>query len=227
MVVDGNNVSVSSSASYMILSNIGSVDISTSGIKRYFTPEGGANFDSATTEINVTISGDVLTISSVGGTPVDLSLSGLEWYALPDENGVYKLATSPNADNGEVYYLNSINQIYGVANIQVNNTGFLSFVGAVGTLADGTKVNMVSDPVVDDRYIDIVTISKFNGYHLDPEFLTNSNGSLIVPYYILIPTEVSAHTDSNISVLSLINVIPLMVLVAIVGTAGALIRTRY
>lgn len=227
MYVDDTAVTVGAYNSYMTISNVIAVNVSRSGAIGYNTVETplGA-FDESVTLVTVTIEGSTITLTADGTNPINVVKTGVEWYALPDSDGVYKLTQQASATSGKVYNLNSIDQIYGAMNVTTNSLGWVTFAGNVAYLPDGTKESMFWDYEKDDRYVDLYVGSAYNGYYLNPDYLTNADSSVIAPYFMLIPTEISVHTDQQSSILSIVNMIPVMVLLAIVVAAIGIIRFR-
>lgn len=228
MYVDGTVVTVGAYNSYMVISNVISVNISRTGAIGYNTVETpGGVFDESVTLVTVTIEGSTISLTTEGTSPINVVKTGVEWYALPDSDGVYKLTQQPASTSDRVYYLNSIDQIYGAMTVSTNSLGWVAFAGNMAYLPDGTKETMIWDYEKDDRYVDLYVGSAYNGYYLNPDYLTNVDSSVIAPYFMLIPTEVSAHTEQQSSVLSLINAIPLLIFAAIIVVVAASIRSRY
>lgn len=223
MIVDDNmSVVVGPYNSYMVISDKIAVFVNRQTTISYMAvPNINQNFAEDVTKITVNINGSSITLTTDGAVPVNVTVSDVSWYALPDNNGTYKLAQQPNSDDGRVYYLNSLNQIYALININTNNTGVVSISDGIATLPNGTKVNMFSDAVDDERYTDLISISRYKGFYLDTEYLVNSDSSSIAPYFMLVPTKVIVHTHEQASIQAMFSVLP------IIGVAGLVIAGVY
>lgn len=223
--VDGEPVEVGAYGSYMIVSDKLLVSVSLDGIPFYFAqPNLDVQLNEDVTSFEITINGDSVTFVTNGNTPVNLQVSGVTWYALPDNDGTHKLHQQVGTGTLSI---NSIDQLYGAAVVTTDNLGFISFVGDKAVLNDGSIVDMQINATKDDKYVDLYTIPYVKGYYLDPEYLRNADDSPISPYFFLAPDEISVHTAEQNSLLSLVNVIPVLILLAILVSAIGIFRSRF
>ena len=144
------------------------------------------------------------------------TITPIEWLFFPDGEGNYK--NYRNNDPTKTHYVNSIEDIYFCGRISTNEIGLFSGHGGSCTLWD-----MADDPSYDMTY----TIERVQGYTDLYEFApssyavsteagTNPDLTPFVPFWMMVPVEITAHTDVNSSIIGLLGAIPVVVIAAII-----------
>jgi len=211
LTVDGSAIAISAYHNNLLLSDQGSIrfDKETGTSVMYI---GSMPTVTLTGLVTATIASGVITV--VCGED-SYTITPIEWLFVPDDDGNYKMLQ--NTDPTRKLYVNSIDDIYFCDRINTEGIGLYSGHGGSCTFWD-----VVDDPSYDMTY----TIERVQGYTDLYEFIpssyavsteagTNSNMSPFVPFRIMVPIEITAHTDVNSSIIGLLGAIPVVVIAAI------------
>jgi len=211
LTVDGSAITVSPYNNTMFVSDQGGIRFSkeTGTSKMYI---GDITVVTLTGPVTATIASGMITVTC----GVDsYTITPIEWLFIPDGDGNYK--AFENSVPTKKLYVNSIDDIYFCVYIDTMSIGLTSGHGGSCTLWD-----VADDPSYDMTY----TIERVQGYtdlyELTPssyavstEAGTNPDLTPITPYWLMIPVEITAHTDVNSSIIGLLGAIPVVVIAAI------------
>ena len=211
LTVDGSILPVGDSSNSLFVSDQGSVVFNrASGTPSMYI--GGMTLVILTGTITATIASGVITV--VCGED-SYTITPIEWLFLPDVDGNYKNYRNDNPT--KTLYVNSIDDIYFCGSISTQSIGLFSGHGGSCTLWD-----VADDPSYDMTY----TIERVQGYTDLFEFVpssyavsteagTNPDLTPFTPYWLMVPVEITAHTDVNSSIIGLLGAIPVVVIAAI------------
>lgn len=218
ITIDGKDLSISTYGGNVIWSSAGYLLASTdSSLTNYLygylvNSTGAINGVETTTKIVVNVVNDDITIT-FEGTGTTYNLNDCDWIAYPSEKGTHKLTSSSRTSP---IYINSIDDVLGTFYVNTQTYGLVSFIGENGTRVNGDAVNMVINAVKDDTYRDLYVLNDGASIYLDPAIITNSNGTNVVPYFYLVPYEVTTETENGHIINVLFNVIPIISIMGLV-----------
>jgi len=229
LTVDGSAMAVSPYNNTLFVSDQGSVRFSRdSGTSEYI---GSQAIVTLTGPVTATIASGVITV--VCGED-SYTITPTEWLFIPDSEGNYKIYQNNNPT--KTLYVNSIDDIY--------FCGWIGMRGSISTQPIGqysghggscTLWDVADDPSYDMTY----TIERVQGYTDLYEFTpssyavsteagTNPDQTPFVPYRLMVPLEITAHTDVGSSIIGLLGAIPVVVIAAILiyAVRPVLLRDR-
>lgn len=196
------------------------VDAASSTIRMFLTGE-TEHVNTNVVPFKVTITNGNVVVSD--SDTVNYSFTPEEWLFIPDNEGDYELVQS----NYTGLYVNSINDLYFATIIETNDLGFAWGSNGKATFYDSDltfdMVFTASEKV--SPYTDLYRIDMAN-YQFSTDAGTNADGSGFCPYMVMIPVSVDAHTESNIVVTALLNVLPIIVIVALISVGIYLFMGR-
>jgi len=212
LTVDGSAIYVSAWANTIFVSDQGKLGFS----KQSETSDlymGEGTVVTLTGPVTATIVSGVITVTC----GVDsYTITPIEWLFVPDEDGNYKNYhyVSPT----ETIYVNSIDDVYFCQVILFQSIGLYSGHGGSCTFWD-----VADDPSYDMTY----TIEKVQGftdlyefvlssYAVSTEAGTNPDLTPFSPFFLMLPVEITAHTDVNSSIIGLLGAIPVVIIAAII-----------
>jgi len=211
LTVDGSAITVSMYNNTMFVSDQGSVRFNKAdGTSAMHI--GGMTTVTLTGPVTATIASGVITVTC----GVDsYTITPIEWLFVPDGDGNYK--NFQNNDPIKKFYVNGIDDIYFCGVISTQSIGLFSGHGGSCTLWD-----VADDPSYDMTY----TIERVQGYTDLYEFTpssyavsteagTNTDLTPFAPYWLMVPIEITAHTDVNSSIIGLLGALPVVVIAAI------------
>lgn len=232
--VNGESVSVSNGPrAILVAENVTIYQNYSDGIAITGVDSDGAIIGYGTWEnISITINGDMMTYtSSVNDINVTKEVVN-EWAFYRYNVGNYRMLDYIAAP--ATVYVNDLNQVYG--SNYINTTGeFFTFNGT------DVKIYKTSDTVTSMRETtaSVTTTDVMNNvqsFVVDPsrevsssfKFVTDNNGTPydVFPFYFIVPTEVYGQTESNIAVAGILTVLPLLIVVAVLGSF-VYYRSRY
>jgi len=211
LTVDGSSTTVTAYNNTLFVSDQGCIFFSKAdGTSTLYI--GGMATVTLTGPVTATIASGVITVAC----GVDsYTITPIEWLFIPDVDGNYKNYRNVYPEN--TLYVNSIDDIYFCGRITTQSIGLISGHGGSCTLWD-----VADDPSYDMTY----TIERVQGYTDLFEFIpssyavsteagTNPDLTPFTPYHIMMPLEITAHTDVNSSIIGLLGAIPVVVIAAI------------
>ncbi|MDY0413044.1 hypothetical protein [Methanothrix soehngenii] len=211
LTVDGSAITVSQWSNTLFVSDQGRIGFSkASGTSELYI--GGMAAVILTGPVTATIASGVITVTC----GVDsYTITPIEWLFVPDNEGNYK--NYANNDATKTLYVNGIDDIYFCGLISSQSIGLFGGHGGSCTLWD-----VADDPSYDMTY----TIERVQGYTDLYEFVpssyavsteagTNPDLTPFSPYWLMVPLEITAHTDVNSSIIGLLGAIPVVVIAAI------------
>ncbi|MDY0413192.1 hypothetical protein [Methanothrix soehngenii] len=219
LTVDGSALNVGNYGNTMFVSDQGSVRFSKAdGTSTMYI--GGMTAVTLTGPVTATIASGVITVACGEDS---YTITPIEWLFIPDEQGNHKSYhyISPT----ETIYVNSIDDIYFcMLWTDAQSTGLFSGHGGSCTLWD-----VADDPSYDMTY----TIERVQGYTdlyelvLSSYAVSTDDLTTFAPYYLMVPVEITAHTDVNSSIIGLLEVIPVLVIAGIIAyVAGTVLMGR-
>jgi hypothetical protein len=206
LTVDGSAITVGSGQNVLFVSDQGRVGFNKSAGNSYMTIGGMSGPVILTGPVTATIASGVITVTC----GVDsYTIAPKEWLFIPDGEGNYK--DYRNNDPTRTFYLNGIDDIYFCETISSPSIGLVSGHGGSYTLWD-----VADDPSYDMTY----TIERVQGYTDLFEFVPSSyvmsiEAGTISPLDLMVPVEITAHTDVNSSIIGLLGALPVVVIAAI------------
>lgn len=214
LTVDGSAIPISPFDNTLFVSDQGSVRFGRSqGTSVMYIEGQNAAQVILTGTVTATIASGVITVAC----GVDsYTITPIEWLFVPDEAGNYK--NYPNNQPTKTLYVNSIDDIYFCGMIGTTSIGLFSGNGGLCTFWE-----VADDPSYDMTY----TIERVQGYTDLYEFVpssyavsteagTNSDLTPFSPYWLMVPVEITAHTDVNSSIIGLLGAIPVVIIAAII-----------
>lgn len=214
LTVDGTAISIGAYANTIFVSDHGSVRFSRESGTSYMVIEGQNGVDVPLTgPVTVTIASGIITVTC----GVDsYTITPIEWLFVPDNAGNYK--NYQNNQPTKTFYVNSIDDIYFCYKRPDPSIGLYSGHGGSCTFWD-----MADDPSYDMTY----TIERVQGYTDLYEFVpssyavsteagTNPDLPSFSPSWLMVPVEITAHTDVNSSIIGLLGAIPVVIIAAII-----------
>ena len=223
LTVDGSAITVSQWDNTLFVSDQGSIRFSRdTGTSEYI---GGQTVVTLTGPVTATIASGMITVTC----GVDsYTITPIEWLFIPDGDGNYKALE--NSVPTKKLYVNGIDDIYFCGYINTMSIGLYSGNGGSCTLWD-----VADDPSYDMTY----TIERVQGYTDLYEFTpssyavsteagTNPDQTPFVPYRLMVPLEITAHTDVGSSIIGLLGALPVLVIAAILiyAVRPVLLRDR-
>ena len=208
LTVDGSAMTVGWYNNTLFVSDQGSVrfnmEYQTSNTSYMYI--GGQAVVTLTGPVTATIASGVITIAC----GVDsYTITPIEWLFIPDGDGNYK--NYQNNDPIKTLYVNSIDDIYFCGGIQ--SMGLFSGHGGSCTLWD-----VEDDPSYDMTYT-IERVQRYTDlYELTPSsYAVSIEAGTFSPGWLMVPIEITAHTDVNSSIIGLLGAIPVVVIVGIIA----------
>jgi hypothetical protein len=211
LTVDGSAMTVTPSDNTLFVSDKGSVRFDKADGFSVMNTEGGVEV-TLMGPVTATIASGVITITC----GVDsYTITPIEWLFVPDSDGNFK--NYRNNDPIKTLYVNGIDDIYFCGSIVTQSIGLFSGHGGSCTLWE-----VADDPSYDMTY----TIERVQGYTDLYEFVpssyavsteagTNPDLTPFSPYWLMVPVEITAHTDVNSSIIGLLGAIPVVIIAAI------------
>ena len=216
-IVNEETIPIGQYNSFLVLSDVCLVQVGLADGNNRVAGVGDTSItiiDNTYTSVNVIVTGSTISVKVNGTNPIEKTYTNAKWIAYADNDGNYKLMNRGNGGGTDTVYVNDISQIYGATTISVNNLGWASFKGDTLTVGDTTyKMSLTSQST---SYTDVISFINGDGYHVDPNEFTNTNGSLVVPYYFLIPDKIIGHTEQQAVISALFNVVPLVAIAGLV-----------
>lgn len=206
----------------MLMSDKGFVRIDASGqIVRLFLAGQTTYLTTASLPVKVTISNGVVNVKD--SSTIDYTFTPEEWMFIPDNVGNYELVLNTATD----IYVNSINDLYFATIIDTNELGFAWGSNGKATFYD---TNLTFDMTFTtsekvNPFVDLYRIDMAN-YQFSTDAGTNADGSGFCPYMVMVPVSVDAHTESNVVVTALLNVLPIITIISIVAAGIYLFMGR-
>lgn len=160
-----------------------------------------------------------LTISIANGTitvtdsaDYTTTVTPTEWLFIPDEDGAWE--TVLHSSNG--IYVNDLNQVYFSTIISTDNIGFMSGHDGIATTYNGVDYSWsFTNMEKVNGYVDLYRIN-MSDFRFGDGMPNNADESPIIPYQVIVPRSVDAHTNTNVVVTSLFNVLPLVAITGLV-----------
>ena len=220
LTVDGSSLPLGWQNNTLFVSDQGSVRFNkdqTSNTSYMYI--GGGGVVTLTGPVTATIASGVITVTC----GVDsYTITPIEWLFIPDSEGNYK--NFRTNDPTKTLYVNSIDDIYFCGTTGAESIGLISGHGGSCTLWD-----VADDPSYDMTY----TIERVQGYTdlyelvLSSYAVSTDDLTTFAPYYLMVPVEITAHTDVNSSIIGLLEVIPVLVIAGIIAyVAGTVLMGR-
>lgn len=211
LTVDGSAITVMSYNNVLFVSDQGKVGFNKNSGTSFLHIEGQTSV-TLTGPVTATIASGVITVTC----GVDsYTITPKEWLFFPDDDGNFK--NYHNNNPTKTLYVNSIDDVYFCTLVGTPSIGLSSGHGGSCTLWD-----VADDPSYDMTY----TIERVQGYTdlyeftpssyaLPTEAGVNEDLTPITPATMMIPVEITAHTDVNSSIIGLLGAIPVVVIAAI------------
>lgn len=211
-----SGVIVSDKGSVLFTSNITGINIR--------TPSDTASTDGqniAASSCTVEITGNDATITYVDSSDqtVTVNFTDMSWVAFADSEGNYRQLQKTSEKE---IYLNDQSHLFGTSWVTASSLGYWAFNNL-----DSNLGSMVLNKDNNDNYTDLYNFDNATDYYLDPSIAVNADGSMIVPYFIWVPINVSTHTVADQQYSDLFATIPLIVIISVlVGIVAVIFKNR-
>lgn len=189
---------------------------------RWDPGNGNVRLSSASDPLNILTQNALvapLTISIVGGnvTVTDsadytATVTPTKWLFIPDENGLWETVLS--TDSG--VYINSLDQIYFSTIITTGNVGFIDGHNGVASSYSGESYTWTFENM--ERvagYVDLYRVN-ITDFRFSDNMPHNADGSEIIPFQLIVPRYIDAHTSNNLAASALFNALPLIAIAGLV-----------
>lgn len=175
--------------------------------------EGKYDGTADTTKITISIVNNDVTVTREGAN-ITYTWNDCKWVAYASPNATHKIISSGITTP---YYISDDNDVIGFAYINTDTLGGIDFKGTVANIhKTGENQNMILNKEKVEGYHDLYEVDNSKEYYLDPAYLTNSDETVISPYFYLVPYEIVAETEQGAVINMLFNTIPIVAVAGLV-----------
>lgn len=180
------------------------------------TIDGSISQTNLVAPLTITIDNGIITVTDSSDTPKVYTATPTKWLFIPNDAGEWETILESSGN----FYLNGLDQVYFSTNS--NTIGFYDGNGGELEAATGVYSWTFDGMEKDDRYTDLY-VANLSQFTVDDE-LGEIVGDDFVPFQVIIPRSVDAHTEANISALALLGAIPVIILISLVASIALIFR---
>ena len=223
------NYAMSSSRVPLICTEEGMLNANKVNSRGVLTYSGSASSINITdSPITIEVASGTVTLTDGASTPNVYTWDVGSWLFYPDNDGNYT-AMNTTSDKDTEIYLNSIDDLYFATVINTDSLGFVSGHGATCKFFNQTDtptyaMNLVSSQLA--GYTDVITTT-IGSYTVSEDAGTNTDGTPFNPFITMVPRAVDGHTSQDNSIIAIYEVIPALVIIAlVVGVIALVFRSK-
>lgn len=172
--------------------------------------------------LTVSIRGGNVTVTD--SADYEATVTPTEWLFIPDENGMWETVTSSTSG----VYINGLDQVYFSTIVNSGNVGFIDGHNGSATSYSGESYTWAFEDM--ERvagYVDLYRVDTAD-FRFSDNMPNNEDGTEVIPFQLIVPRSVDAHiSESNISAITLLGAIPVILLTALAAIIALMYVRRY
>lgn len=172
--------------------------------------------------LTVSIRGGNVTVTD--SADYEATVTPTKWLFIPDEDGMWETVIS--SDSG--IYINGLDQVYFSTIVSTGDVGFIDGHNGSATSYSGESYTWAFEDM--ERvagYVDLYRVDMAD-FRFSDNMPNNADSSEVIPYQLIVPRSVDAHiSESNISAITLLGAIPVILLTAMAAIIALMYARRY